>query len=255
VFAYRNKVCKPHNIIVENTLKTRPKKEIYYMPCKKQKGVYYKAPLQELVVDFNEIYADAEEGDFAYFEFDIVPMHELEVLINVKGDAEIEYNNKHIISIVDGNATPSVDYSFDSFNVPVKVEKNCENRVRIKCTKKENAFGVGFILSIKRYPSMWANDYLYWMRAVIPQGIMKGEEGVLVSKLYKQGSEVVEISYEEPTIDTVFNFNKLSDVGNRTYIYTVCKSNSAFKYSLAIFLSLGSCFYGAPCCSQNIIPC
>jgi len=219
------------DIIVENTLKTRPKKEIYYMPCKKQKGVYYKAPLQELVVDFNEIYADAEEGDFAYFEFDIVPMHELEVLINVKGDAEIEYNNKHIISIVDGNATPSVDYSFDSFNVPVKVEKNCENRVRIKCTKKENAFGVGFILSIKRYPSMWANDYLYWMRAVIPEGCLKGEEGVSVSELYKKGSTPDEILFKEPEINNVFDFNTLSDGGDRAYIYTVCKNTTVLKYN------------------------
>lgn len=75
--------------VLSNMIKTRPLKEVYYKPYLKTKGVGFKAPLGGVSVDFNDIYPEAEIGDFAYFEFDIIPMYSLDVLLNVRGEGEI----------------------------------------------------------------------------------------------------------------------------------------------------------------------
>lgn len=212
--------------VLSNMIKTRPLTDIYYKPCMKQKGVGFNEPLGGILVDFNEIYPEAEIGDFAYFEFDIIPMHSLDVLINVYGEGEIEYNGKRLVAAFKDKTEPESAFSFGYFNIPINVKADCRNRVRVKCVKNKDSFGLKFNLSIKRYPGMWANDYLYWMRAVIGDGERRGEEGVLVSKLYKKSDTPDEITFKEYCPTAYFDFNKLSKKGNKAYVYTVCRESS-----------------------------
>ena len=210
--------------VLSNMIKTRPLKEVYYKPYLKMKGVGFKAPLGGVSVDFNDIYPEAEIGDFAYFEFDIIPMYSLDVLLNVRGEGEIEYNGKKLVTVYKDRTEPLSEFSFGYFNVPINVTEGGRNRVRVKCKKNEGSFGLEFNLSIKRYPGMWANDYLYWMRAVIGEGERCGEEGVLVSKLYKKTDTPDEITFVEHSTSSCFDFNALSVTGDVAYVYTVCKT-------------------------------
>ena len=119
----------------------------------------------------------------------------------------------------------------DMVHLPVPVKSLGNNNVRILCVKREGAaFRFEFLLSVKRYPSMWANDYLFWARAVLPIPGRSGEEGAAVSRLYRASEKGIlmagggaEPVWQWPPAlseDETFDFDVLCGEGDICYVYT-----------------------------------
>lgn len=226
-----NDIKKIISVIAENTLKTRPKRDVQYTPFKPISGVKFAKSLANEVVDLNKIYPNADEGDWAYVEFNIETSVDYEILININGNVVLYFENEKIFSCTDSVPDREADFTWGHFNVPVTVHKNSKNNVKIKCTKHNGEFGCSFILSIHRYPGMWANDYIYACRMTSPIEEFSVENGVAISKLYKDDDkpQKTEYNYPQPIKTGNFDFNKLYGRGDSAYVYTVAKQSHVLK--------------------------
>ena len=232
-------ICK----VMERALQTRPKKEVYFKPFREMEGVFYEKALSAQCVDLQRVYPDAKDGDMAVVDFFIKTEVDYDIYLNVSGDVKVSFEGKEIFACFDGAAKPETEYSHKLFHIPVRVKAAAKNAVRIKCIKNGPSFGVRFLLSVKRYPAMWANDYLYTARAVSPTEEYAGEEGVAISPCFstgKNGWEALEadvpenIEYQFPPKlpgDSSFDFDLLCGRGDVCYVYTEACRTQILRYS------------------------
>lgn len=230
-------------IIKENMLKTRPKREVYYQPFCEVDGIRFEKSLANRVVDLNRLYPDAREGDFAFVDFDIRTDRDYEIYLNIRGNLSVTFEGKYVFSCFDGKPKPETGYEYGHFNIPVTVRAKAHNRVRVKCVKAGGKFGFSFILSIRRYPGMWANDYIYACRPNLPVEGLKGEEGLAVSELYRGGCpdlqtlSLRQIQYafpRPPQSGGVFDFTALCADGDTAYVFTVARNAHRLEASGSI---------------------
>lgn len=222
--------------VMAHALQTRPKKEVYFKPFYAMPGVYYEKALSAQCVDLNRMYPEAQDGDVAFVDFYIRAEIDYDIYLNVSGDVKVSFEGREVFSCFEGDARSDVEYSHNLFHIPLHVKAETKNAVRMKCVKNGASFGVRFLLSVKRYPAMWANDYLYTMRAITPALEYAGEEGVAVSPLFSTGEKgraALEVSLPEalerkneyqfpPRLpaDTTFAFDSLCGGGDVCYVYT-----------------------------------
>lgn len=216
--------------ILEHALITRPKKDVYarkYQPCP---FMYFVKTLGAQRLDLNILYPDALPGEGVFVDFDIDCGGTEEVYLNVSEHVQAWYNGVKLSAGESGTD--------GMMHLPIRVCEKERNAVRILCVKKEDgSFGFDFLLSVKRYPSMWANDYLFRMKNIFPIAEREGEEGVAVSglmteKVYAQLTEA-EVSYVWPDAvseEETFDFHKLCSKGNVCYVYTEAKETHRLEY-------------------------
>ena len=165
-------------MIFKNSVKIRKKEFVTYRPYKKVCGIEFDDVLSWQKVDFDKIHQSAREGDGAYIDFDIVCSADADIYLNVSFNTYVTYNGEQVYA-----PEALIDDCQDMKHIEISVKKNARNSVRIFCRKAKSRFDFRFLISVKRYPFMWANDYLFWARAVLPSETDIYEEGVMISEL------------------------------------------------------------------------
>lgn len=214
-------VKKILRIILDNALYTRPETCVTYRPFRAIPGVFFDDLLSWQNVQLDEIYPLAENGDGAYIDFLIHCESDEEIYLNASKNVFVWYNGVKIY-----DAETLIDSNGEMSHLSILVRADEKNSVRILCRKAEDMFSFRFLISVKRYPSMWANDYLFAARAVLPFCSEIYEEGVAVSKLIKKDrlnlSNQMAVGYEYPKRrdrGADFEFKKLFNKGNICYVY------------------------------------
>ena len=211
--------------ILSNSMRTRKREAVTYRPFKANDAIYYEDTLSWQNVDFGKIYPSAKDGDGAYIEFNIICVADEEILLNVSRNTCVYYNGKMIFTAQD-----KYDGMTDMEHLKIFVRKNGENNVKIFCRKNSGRFSLRFLISVIRYPFMWANDYLFWARAVIPE-TREYEEGVYVSDLIEGDfDELPHICRNEDGSERYFDFNLLYGKGNVCYIYTEAQKDGEITF-------------------------
>lgn len=220
--------------IMDKALQTRPRKKVYYKPYDACQGVEYVKTLGSQRVDLEKMYPEAKVGDGVVTDFCIRCQQDEEIYLNVTKNVIVWYEKKCIYdgigSTVNSGELLVNNEDDDNVHLPINVKANEQNGVRIFCMKQEGEkFTFEFLISVKRYPRMWANDYLFGARAVLPIAERRGEEGVAFSKLLLKDEYnyinlgAAEVSYTWPaqlSTDETFDFVNLCQVGDICYVYT-----------------------------------
>lgn len=222
------------SVVMERALATRPKEEVSFRPFLACGYVGYTRTLSSQKVRLGDMYPDAEPGDGAFVDFRIQCHRDEAIYLNVSAGVKVWYGERCIYDGIDGTVDtgerlPESTGGEDKIHLPISVKRKGDNFVRILCVRRaDREFSFEFLLSVKRYPFMWANDYLLWARAVLPVPGRSGEEGVAVSRLYRasepddpapQRALVYQWPPELPAGET-FDFEKLCGEGDICYVYT-----------------------------------
>lgn len=225
------------NKILEHALVTRAQKEVYYQPYQSCDYVTYTKTLGSQRVNLELLYPYAQVGEGAFVDFYIACAGEEEIYLNVSNDVKVWYNRELIYEEdIHNHAQEKVE---EMVHLPICVKEHAVNEVRILCKKNIiKEFGFEFLLSVKRYPTMWANDYLFYARNIFPMKERAGEEGLAISTLISS-EELRKIEGQYPTVSYVwptpllkedtFDFNKLCEEGDVCYVYTEVSSNHILK--------------------------
>ncbi|MBQ8816753.1 MAG: glycoside hydrolase family 88 protein [Lachnospiraceae bacterium] len=248
--------------IMEHALFTRPQKQVYYRPYQACKGVGFTRTLSSQLVNLAEIYPDAQVGDGVFADFHIVCEADETIYLNVSPNVKVWYNTECIYDGIDGgiNSGEALPGKEDGrVHLPICVKKDAVNAARILCVKEaDRDFSYEFLISVKRYPFMWANDYLFWARSVLPIAERAGEDGVALSGLMKKDTYeqdnigTAELSYQWPPAlskEEAFDFKALCGEGDVCYVYTeaVCDHELAYTGTVErIWVNGEAC-----CCDQN----
>ncbi len=224
------------SVVLDRMLETRPKGEVIFHPFLACRYVGYTRTLSSQEVRLEDMYPEAEPGDGVFADFRIQCCRDEEIYLNVSPGVKAWYDGVCIYDgiadmIHTGERLQENAGEDGRLHLPVQVREDGENFVRILCVKREGAaFLFDFLLSVKRYPSMWANDYLFWARAVLPVAERVGEEGVAISRLYRASEREAfaaggqsEVDYQwPPTLpgDESFDFYALCGEGDICYVYT-----------------------------------
>lgn len=227
--------------IMDNAIYTRPEKEVCYRPYEVCEGVGYVRALGAQKVDLNVRYPNAKVGDGVFSEFHISCQKDEEIYLNITPGIKVWYEKDCIYDGINGTVDLSEvlisDKEGDRKHLPIYVRAESENKVRILCVKDSKNFDYEFLLSVKRYPTMWANDYLFAARAVLPVQSRKGEEGIALSGLLTEDEwsqlQSEEIAYVWPVCDSQnedFDFNVLCGAGDVAYVYTESTMAHRLKY-------------------------
>ena len=216
--------------IMEHALKTRPKKDVYYLPYKKMAGIGFHAPLSYQEIDLFSYFPKAKDGDIAAVDFCITTACDYDIYLNVSGNVRVSFEQETIFTCLDGQAVPETAYSNQFYHIPLHVRAGRPNHVRVICVKHGDAFGFRFVISVKRYPSMWANDYLYAARATSPIPAYEGEDGFGITEMVSSagtGMGVFDAQLPEaylypslPGDSEIFDFGALCPEGSICYVYT-----------------------------------
>lgn len=233
--------------VMERALATRPKEEVCFRPFLACRYVGYTRTLSSQKVRLGDMYPEAEPGDGVFVDFQIRCHRDEVIYLNVSAGIKVWYDGECIYDGIEGTVDtgemlPENEEREDWIHLPVSVKENGDNFVRILCIKRvDREFSFEFLISVKRYPFMWANDYLFWARAVLPVPGRSGEEGVALSRLYRAsepenfapGGQTVPVYQWPPALsgDEIFDFEALCGEGDICYVYTeaACSHTLAFR--------------------------
>ncbi len=223
--------------VYSNAMKTRGEYPITYRPYKKSNYVKFSSPLGWACINLDEIYPDADKGDFAYVDFCISCVQDGALHLNVAGRIAVFYNGECIYDVTANDDVSPFSHHDHLEHLPIGVTKGKENSVRIKCVKGNEPFKCGVMITTEKYHHMWANDYLFNARAVLPTNRKEYEEGFAISPLFKNGSEVEfdfgRNDYALPKFEdygNTFDFEKLCGKGDVCYVYTEAADNCVLEY-------------------------
>lgn len=230
--------------IMDHALLTRPEKQIEYRPYEACEGVGFVRALGFQKVNLDVRYPQAAAGDGVISDFYISCQADENIYLNVTRNVKVWYEGSCIYDGIDHTVDTGERLSGENetsrMHLPISVKKGENNPVRILCVKEEGVeFSYEFLISVKRYPAMWANDYLFGARAILPVAERAGEEGVALSGLltkeeWKKELGTAAVSYQWPAAlsrDESFDFNKLCKEGDVCYVYTEAAASHVLKYS------------------------
>lgn len=166
-------------IISENMIKTRPYGKVVYRPFKFDGVSSECGTLCSRTVDIKKIHKNAQYGDIAYVGTVLESISDYKIKLTVEGNVKVIYKNEVVYDYCKN------DDSFCYIDL-----KKGENDVLFKVTNDEEYdFKFKFRPSTPSYGFMWAKDYLLNVRATSPVQYYKHEDGVGISKLYKNDLE------------------------------------------------------------------
>lgn len=224
--------------VMDHALVTRPETSVDYRPFSPCRAVGFTKVLGSIRVDLNELYPNAEYGNGAVCEFGIACNKTEEIYLNVSSDTKVWFEDRCVYDGIAASIDTSVylpdDTAASARHVPLTVKANAENRVRIACVKQpEKPFAFEFLISVHRYPGMWANDYLFAARAVLLMPEHRGENGVAISTLLPHGAwdaPTVSWRWPEPLPqEASFDFTSLCAAGDTAYVYTQALADHTFQ--------------------------
>ena len=202
--------CEIITKIVENTMKIRPKKDVYYAEYTTHAGICYTDILRSISVNLYEFHPNAKEGDTAYIDFNLYCEDDYDIFLNLKGNLSLNYNNEYVTTLSDENTA----------NIPVSTKKGY-NLVSLKCICNGKSFGCEINISVRRYPGMWANDYLFF--AVNRLVTDPKKEGLNISDICT-GENKHYIFPKKTEVISKIVYNDIFSDGDFMLIYTECKA-------------------------------
>ena len=164
-------------LISERMLKHRDRVELTLRPYFKQEHMALTAISQMAELDLNYRYPEAKAGDTAYIKTNAWADRDCEAALTIAGNARIWLNGKEVYN---SNALEKplseVKKESEYTIVEVPLHKG-DNDLLMKCTKKENNWGLLLYIAYPRYPFRWTRDYLLSVRPMLPFEETKGMEG------------------------------------------------------------------------------
>lgn len=164
-------------LISERMLKHRDRVELTLRPYFKQEHMALTAISQMAELDLNYRYPEAKAGDTAYIKTNAWADRDCEAALTIAGNARIWLNGKEVYN---SNALekPLSEVKKESEYTIVEVPLyKGDNDLLMKCTKKENNWGLLLYIAYPRYPFRWTRDYLLSVRPMLPFEETKGMEG------------------------------------------------------------------------------
>lgn len=215
--------------VMDRALATRPETDVDYRPFSPCKAVGFTKVLGSIRVALDALYPDAKDGSGAVCEFGIACRKTEEIYLNVSPDTKVWFDGCCVYDGIAASVDTAVrlpdDTEASMRHVPLTVKAAAENRVRIACVKQaQKPFAFEFLISVHRYPGMWANDYLFAARAVLLIPEHQGEDGVAISALLVKEAldkKTVRWFWPEPLpLTESFDFASLCASGDTSYVYT-----------------------------------
>ncbi len=249
--------------IAEHIKETSPATPVHFQPYIKQDAMRFTAPKGFIHVDLDKFYPNAKCGEAVFTACNIrVPEDEpIGVLLN--GRVKVWYNGKCVFSALDGEAKAENGYSVKlidavkhvtgvetSWYTEVQAEQDGKNELIIETVCSEDGFEFDFNLSHTKNVTVWATDYLTWVREESPIAELSGEEGMAVSPIYTSAEEaelkfLPKPEYAFPKVEQEgndFDLNSLFNSGNVAYAYTEAVADGEILldfYSPAIVIRNG----------------
>ena len=215
--------------VMDHALVTRPKTDVDFRPFTPCRAVGFTKVLGSIRVDLDALYPEAAPESGAVCEFGISCSKTEQIYLNISPDTMVWFDGNCVYDDIAHTADTSVRLPDDKpdtlRHVPLTVTAGAENRVRVGCKKRaQTAFGFEFLISVHRYPGMWANDYLFAARAVLLPPKHRGEDGIAISELLPESEwEAPDIPWRWPETlpqSENFDFTKLCGAGDAAYVYT-----------------------------------
>ena len=128
-------------VILKRVLCAKPKEKVYYRPFKPCDHVRFTRTLSSQMVNLNEMYPEAEIGDGVITDFCIACFQTEHIYLNVSAGVQVWFCGRCIYdgikgSIDTGEKLQQAEDGGDRIHLPILVQKNAENFVRILCVKK-----------------------------------------------------------------------------------------------------------------------
>ena len=226
--------------MLDRTLETRPKKEVELRPFTPCRGLRFTGVLGRMRLDLAEWYPDAAAGTGAVCEFGISCTRTEDIYLNVSPESKVWFAGKCVYDGIAGTVDTAESLAGDGpetlRHIPITVTANEENRVRLACEKRPGRpFRLEYLLSVRRYPGMWANDYLFAARAVLLTPEYRGEDGAAISELLPPGGwdrSEIPWRWPEPVPESeIFDFQRLCGAGDTAYVYTQALEDQTLSLS------------------------
>ena len=206
-------------LICNNMLKTRPEKEIEYIPYRRPEFME-RSVRNCVVLNLGDFFGEYECGDYAYVSTSVLSQDNSLVTLSTKKVSQV---------LVNGEVWEIPEEKRAYAQITFELEKGY-NEIVMKCEAEAEAFKIEYTVGHVYYPWLWTCDYLLWVKDTVPMKEYIGEQGVTVSELVKKDEiksvEACEIIYPMPPIeDNIVDFNKLyaNESGNYAVSYTYVK--------------------------------
>ena len=230
-------VAKIATHIAEKNPATRP----HFQPYIKLPGIGFSAPQSFIHIDLTKLYPEAKPGNTVFVACKIHVPEDSEISVLINGDVKLWYHEKCVFTSKGESAEAENGYSVKRIDAVklvtgvdeawcsnIKAKEGNDNDLIIEVVCGENDFAFDFNLSHPNNLTVWATDYLIWVREESPIPALAGEEGMAVSPLYQSEEEGEKsfFSHREYAFPKVeeegsdFDLNRLYQYGKTAYAYT-----------------------------------
>ncbi len=166
-------------IIADNMIETRPAAKVEYRPFHKSE-IYYDLPIVgPRYIDIKKLHPHIKSGDVVYISAILDSCNEYEVKINFIGDAKVFLDSKEIFDSKGECDRHSVEAHLRAGETPITFAVKCHSDEKCEF----------YFMPSVRYYWMWARYYLLHVKVKSPIPYYKGEEGVAISAVYKDGEQ------------------------------------------------------------------
>lgn len=229
-------------IIADNMISTRPVADVVYRPYHKSE-IYRDLPrVGPRCIDIKKLHPEIKVGDIVYISTVLESCDDAQAKINFWGDAKLYLEGKEIYD-ANGNT---------GLNQQIVELKKGDNPITfaVRCTS-ENECEFKFMPSV-RYYLMWAKFYLLNVRAKSPLPEFMGEDGVAISRIYKDG-EKFDGSYVYPMAATgkkAVDFNESYAKCKGKFAYAMTNATEDTTLSIEMF-GEGKILVNGEACNKN----
>lgn len=234
-------------LVTDRMFETRPKTSVCLRPFIKNNAITRKFR-QTIDIDMNKIHPKAEYGNMCCAVVDLLVMCDTEVNLMVKGNCDVYFDKREILSVKSTVVRSEQELKAVSFKA-----KEGYNRIVFECECNESGFGVEFKASHMHSPDIWANDILLWIRDTIPIEEYRCEQGIAVSELYVKADGITaadffdnkcQYAFPEKTLDDkMVDFEALygGEGRNKAIAVSYCKEDTVLeiekKGKLSVFIN------------------
>ena len=262
--------------VAKHIMEKNPPVKPHFQPYIKQKGIRFSAPQSFIHVDLSKLYPEAKPGNTVFVGTKIRVPENQNIAVLINGNVKSWLNGKCMFSSFTGEAKAENGYEVKRIDAVKQVTTvdtawYCEvetiagasNELIVEALCTEEGFFFDLNLSHTENVTVWATDYLTWVREESPLSELAGEEGMAISPLYTDADVGEKNFFKNPAYTlpkvqpegTDFELSKLFNSGNIAYGYTEAIMDTKFALTayapLRIFVN-GACVLETKCGNTEI---